>query len=227
MSGRSGDEGGDAVDGSGKSRQRALLSFPRGVSVARRPRPVEGRLSRETSSANIAHLEILSSLLSLSLSDIHPQRALTDQPRRATAADGHDETSERVLNGETCVCRLARGLPTADGKGRAREIGRGSTVNAATCAGVDGGVSSRATASGPPSRTPRRGRSPPTKNLAFRSSTFSFGSAFANPATVTKNKVFVVDLLASCFEVLARNPQFHWNYVRKIIGFQDKTACVD
>lgn len=99
MSGRSGDEGGDAVDGSGKSRQRALLSFPRGVSVARRPRPVEGRLSRETSSANIAHLEILSSLLSLSLSDIqYPQRALTDQPRRATADDGHDENSERVLN---------------------------------------------------------------------------------------------------------------------------------
>ena len=164
-----------------------------------RPRPVEGRLSRETSSANIAHLEILSSLLSLSLSDIHPQRALTDQPRRATAADGHDETSERVLNGETCVCRLARGLPTADGKGRAREIGRGSTVNAATCAGVDGGVSSRATASGPPSRTPRRGRSPPTKNLAFRSSTFSFGSAFANPATVTRNKVFVVDFVGVLF----------------------------
>ena len=105
---------------------------------------------------------------------------------------------------------------------RAREIGRGWTVNAATCAGVDGGVSSRAAASGPPYRTPRRGRSPPTKTWRFAARRSRFG-IILDSGNGQKNgrlrggKTKTYRL----FEVLARNPRIHWTYERKIIGIQD------
>jgi len=114
---------------------------------------------------------------------------------------------------------------------RAREIGRGWTVNAATCAGVDGGVSSRATASGPPSRTPRRGRSPPTKTWRFAARRSRFGSeTFAIPATVKKMlEGFVV--AKQKLTVFSR----FWREIREFIGltcgksldFKMTTACVN
>ena len=94
-----------------------------------------------------AHLEILSSLLSLSLSDIHPQRVHCDLHDAFT--DETMATRLRVLNRwalslTTCVCRCGTS------SSQWLVVGRGSStaLNAATCTERDGGVCSRATAYG-------------------------------------------------------------------------------